>query len=157
MANIEKSEYVEAIVDSLTFGIAKAENRMTGKSTVISRLAINELLELLMKWFYDTGITFKVTSDPVETLGNYLDVLLQSGLLTEDQISQETNENEVIITFKKCPYATACSDLIEEGISEFGCLRGASLLMAMMKSGKRVAAQYKNDPGNCRVTLQVKN
>ncbi len=157
MAHIEKAEYLKVVIDALTYGIAKAENRLTGKSTVISRLATNGLVELLLESFKDFGITFDETDDPIEILNNYIEVLIKSGLLSEDQFIKETNDDNVTITFTKCPYSTACTDLIKDGITEFGCLRGASLWGAMMKSGKRITTQYANDPGNCKVTLQVKN
>lgn len=157
MATIDKFEYMKVVVDGLTYGIAKAENRLTGKSTVISRLAINGLVELLLESFKDFGITFDVTDDPIETLDNYIDVLLKSGLLSEDQFTKETNDDNVTITFTKCPYSIACNDLIKDGITEFGCLRGASLWGAMMKSGKRIATRYVNDPGNCKTIMQVKD
>lgn len=156
MQKIDPVQVMYLLVNSLIYGMAKAELKLTGKSTVLSRMSVDFANESYLGNLKKFGFIYEITPDPYETLLNYKQLNIDYGIIQSEDFSIERDGNIISFVSSKCPYMTGCGRLVAEGVKEFNCNICASVIAAAKPSGKRLVGRVINDPGQCKITLEIK-
>lgn len=156
MPKIEREQLLYLLSNCLIYGTAKAEMKLTGISTVMSRMSVDYSVALHIELLKSMGLDFEVSPDPFQTIENFKKMNVEADLIkAEDFIISQTGD-KLTVTAPNCLYKLGCSHLVAEGIKEFGCNINVSVFNAAKASGKRVLCRSINDPGNCKITVEIK-
>lgn len=156
MPKIERQQLLYLLANCLIYGTAKAEMKLTGISTVMSRMSVDYSIQLHFELLKNAGADFEVTPDPFTTLENFKKMNIDVGLIKEEDFILTNTPEKITVTAPNCLYKLGCSHLVAEGIKEFGCNINVSVYNAVKASGKKITSRSINDPGNCKIIVDIK-
>ncbi len=151
MAGIDLSIILHHLTNNLFWGVVKSEKRVTGRTTVYSKMVGEEMGTLFLKLLEQYGIILEPKETPLQTIEAFLEIAEESGIFSPEDIQIVKNNTELDLTVKNCPFSIACSRLVQEGISNFGCLILAILTIAGKKAAKEFTGKASIQPGDCKL------
>lgn len=151
MAEIDLSIILHHLANNLYWGVVKSEKRMTGRTIVYSKMVGEEMSTLFLKMLEQFGIVIEPKATPIQTIEASLEVLKESGIFSPNEVDVKVNNSEMELIIKNCPFSIACSKLIQEGISDFGCIQLAIFSQVAKKSAKEFTGKTTIQPGNCKL------
>jgi hypothetical protein len=152
-----KEEMLTLLVDCFAYSVVKAEKQLMGNSTVYSRAVGDHLAQYWIDGLKKAGIDLPISATPKEAITNYLNNLGAAGLANPSSFTVKEEGDGVVATASKCPYGRACKSLMDEGFTDFSCLRAAFFGYAVFYGTKK-RARYtaKPHPGEiCEITFKI--
>ena len=156
MPKIEEKQFLYLLTNCLMYGTAKAEMKLAGVSTVLSRMSVDYSIGSNVDGLKGMGLDYEISPDPFECVENYKKLNVEAGLVKDEDFIITRETDRLTLTAPNCLYKLGCSHLIAEGIKEFGCKINASVCKAARASGKRVNCHSVNEPGNCKIYVEIK-
>ncbi len=156
MPKIEREQLLYLLANCLIYGTAKAELKLTGVSTVLSRMSVDYGGAMQIEMLKSLGLDYEVTPDPFQMIDNFKKIIVDAGLIKPEDFLIEAGSDKLTITASNCPYKLGCSHLVAEGIKEFSCNINVSASNVAKASGKKVIGRSVNDPGNCKIFVELK-
>jgi hypothetical protein len=151
MAGVDQLTLLYNLANDLFWGIVKAEKRMTGRTTIYTKMVAEELSTMFIGALEEFGVKFESKADPLSTILHNLEILKAIGVYAPEDIESACNDKNLHLTVKKCPFSMSCSKLIGEEIKEFGCVQMAIFNSLGKKSGTDLKGKSVNEPGNCQI------
>lgn len=151
MAQVDLTTILHHLANNLYWGVVKSEKRMTGRTTVYSKLVGEEMGTLFFKMLEQFGIIIEPKETPLQTIEAFMELAKESGVFSPEDVEVNKNNAELDVTIKNCPFSITCSKLVAEGISEFGCLQLAILTLAGKKAGNEFTGKATIKPGACNL------
>lgn len=155
MTELNFNAFLSSVMSSYIYGMLKAEAKITGKSSVLSRIAGEEFALKMIELIAQHGIEPVPGTTAFEWIESYINFLYESGLLPKDAFKLEKKEDTMSIIACNCPYAPACNALLEEGFKSFGCAQSGALIALAKKAGNRLNAEVAICPGECKITIHL--
>jgi hypothetical protein len=157
MAQISQEQWLFFLINSLVYGMVKAEIKVSGKSVALSRTSTSFANEAHIHNLQNYGVTIEKNPDPFQMIYNYHAANVQRQLISDQDYILEQQGDKMTVTAKKCLYMSGCAQIMAEGIKEFGCHICATLIHAAHPAGKRLQGRVVNAPGNCQITIELKS
>ncbi|MCI0511843.1 hypothetical protein L0128_01355 [candidate division KSB1 bacterium] len=157
MGNIPQEQWLYFLVNSLVYGMVKAEIKVAGRSMALSRTATNFANEEHLQNLQNYGVQIENSPDPFQMMFHYRDANVQHQLIGDQDYLLEQQDNKMSVTAKKCLYMAGCAQIIADGMKEFSCHICSTLIHAAHPAGKRLQGHSVNVPGNCQITIELKS
>jgi predicted RNA-binding Zn-ribbon protein involved in translation (DUF1610 family) len=155
MTELNFNSFLSSVMSSFIYGMLKAEAKITGKSSVLSRIAGEEFALKMIELIGHHGIEPARGTTAFEWVESYINFLYAAGLLPNDAFQIEKNEKTMTITAGHCPYAPACNALLDEGFTSFGCAQCGALTALAKKACNRLNSEVSINPGQCKITIHL--
>ncbi len=149
MNQIDPVMTLKQLTSNLFWGVVKAEKRMTGRTTVYSKMVSENMAILLFKLLEQFGITIPPAATALEAIETFMAAAMESGIFSPAAVEVHKNNNELNIIIKTCPFSSGCSKLINEGISNFSCPQMALISVAAQKFAEHFTEKTTIQPGSC--------
>lgn len=155
MSELNFNAFLSSVMSSFIYGMLKAEAKITGKNSVLSRIAGEEYALKMIELIAQHGIEPAAANSAFGWVESYINFLYDAGLVPKDAFKIEIKEDVMSITACNCPYAPACNALLEEGFKSFGCAQTGALTTLAKKAGNRLNSEVNIAPGKCAITIRL--
>ncbi|MBN2090379.1 hypothetical protein JW964_12270 [candidate division KSB1 bacterium] len=155
MTELNFNAFLSSVMSSFIYGMLKAEAKITGKSNVLSRIAGEEYALKMVELVGQHGIEPVPATSAFEWVESYINFLYEAGLLPKDAFKIEKKDDTMSITACNCPYAPACTALLDEGFKTFGCAQIGALTALSKKAGNRLSSEVTVCPGQCTMIIRL--
>lgn len=149
MNQIDPVITLKQLTSNLFWGVVKSEKRITGRTTIYSKMVSENMAILLFKCLEQFGITVPPAKTAIEAIETFIAVAIENGIFLPEAIEILKNNNELHITIKTCPFSCGCTKLINEGIVNFSCPQRAIISVATQKFAEHFTEKTTIQPGNC--------
>lgn len=156
MPDVDQLAILNTILGCYAYGTIKAELKLNAKSKAYSRITCEESSKKWFKKLKELDISVESKDHPWDSIEIYIEAFDKLMFLSKNDFVIEKDDQQMLITVPRCPYSIGCSYLLKEGIKGFCCMRVGLLQMAGEKSGKELISQTEIDPGNCKITFNIK-